>query len=258
MTKKIPKIAILFSGQARFFDSEPYDSIKKHLLDKYDCDVFCHFWWDNGIGLKYECSPWNGWEEIPIRSDTFQKLYDLYKPKSIKWNFPLAREDCDFGYKTIHINTPYNIRSMYTSLQRVYNHFEEFQNSKNGCKTKYDFIIRIRYDTIITAFPDLTKLNNEYLYVYDKYEDRIMYPEDKYPGISNIAINECWITNEENAKKLFQIKNHIENLYSKTDVISDEQLFTEYVKQLNIKVVKLNEKEFCTIVPYKSTHNHLK
>ena len=120
------KVALLFSGQARFFDSESYNSIKKYILDKYNCDTFCHFWWDNGIGLKYECSPWSGFNEIPMRSDTFKKLYELYKPKSINWDFPLAREKSDFGYKTIHVNTPYNLRSMYTSLQYVYNQFETY------------------------------------------------------------------------------------------------------------------------------------
>jgi hypothetical protein len=244
------KVALLFSGQARFFDSESFDSIKKYILDKYNCDTFCHFWWDNGIGLKYECSPWSGFNEIPIRPDTFKKLYELYKPKSINWDFPLSREKSDFGYKTIHVNSPYNIRSMYTSLQHVYNQFEEYCLQNN---TKYDFVIRIRYDSIIKSFPDLTKLNNGYLYVYDKYRNKELYPEEVYPGINNICVNECWLTNQENAKQLFQIKDHIFDLYSTIDVISDEQLFTEYIKQLNIKVKKCDETIFHTEIPKNTT-----
>ncbi len=222
------KIALLFSGQARFFDSEPYESIKKHILDNpnYDCDIYCHFWWDNGIQLKYECSPWNGWGELPIRKDTFQKLYDLYKPVSIKWNFPLAREETDFGLNTIHVNTPYNVRSMYTSLQRVYEQFETVNNLKFDSNSKYDFIVRIRYDTILEEFPDLKELSEIYteptLFVTDKY------PVEKYPEsvFKDICVNECWFTNSlEFSNYLFNIKNHIFDLYTTTQNISDEQLF---------------------------------
>jgi hypothetical protein len=248
------KVALLFSGQARFFDSESYISIKKFILDKYDCDTFCHFWWDNGVGLRYECSPWNGWNEIPIRSDTFKKINEIYNPKSMKWDFPLARENIDFGYNTIHMNTPYHVRSMYTSLQRVYQLFHEYVLKTN---THYDFVIRIRYDTIITAFPNLNEINNQKLYVPDKYSSRELYPEEKYPGISKICINECWITDMRNAFYLFNIINEIQNLYLITNNISDEQLFTAYIEKLKINVEKCSEDIFNVIVPYKSTHQHL-
>lgn len=267
------KIALLFSGQARFFDSEPYESIKKHILDNpnYDCEIYCHFWWDNGIQLKYECSPWNGWGELPIRKDTYQKLYDLYKPVSIKWNFPLAREETDFGLNTIHVNTPYNVRSMYTSLQRVYEQFETVNNLKFDSNSKYDFIVRIRYDTILEEFPDLKELSEIYteptLFVTDKY------PIEKYPEsvFKDIYVNECWFTNSlEFSNYLFNIKNHIFDLYTTTQNISDEQLFSEYIKRyLNSstkeeknknedkKVVKLPTRIFKAEIPQKNTHLHL-
>ena len=272
------KVALLFSGQARFFDSEPYESIKKHILDNpnYDCETFCHFWWDNGIQLKYECSPWNGWGELPIRKDTYQKLYDLYKPVSIKWNFPLAREETDFGLNTIHVNTPYNVRSMYTSLQRVYEQFEKVNNLKFDSNSKYDFIVRIRYDTILEEFPDLKELSKIYteptLFVTDKY------PIEKYPEsvFKDICVNECWFTNSlEFSNYLFNIKNHILDLYTTTQNISDEQLFSEYIKRyLNSstkeeenknevnknedkKVVKLPTRIFKAEIPQKNTHLHL-
>jgi hypothetical protein len=242
------KIALLFSGQARFFDSDSYYSIKKHIIDNpnYECDTYCHFWWDNGVGLKYECSPWNGWNEIQIRSDTFKKLYDLYHPISIKWNFPLARENTDFGLNTIHVNTPYNVRSMYTSLQHVYNQFIE-------TKTKqYDFIIRLRYDTIIESFLNLNLLDKDKFYTFDKY-----------PQIKDIIVNECWITNETDAKHLFNIRNNMYDLYNITNNLSDEQLFTEHCKKMitleerKNDIIKLDETLFKTVIPYKDTHSYL-
>ena len=46
------KVSLCLSGQIRS-QTLVRDSIKKYLIDPYDCDVFCHFWhrYDN---LKYQ------------------------------------------------------------------------------------------------------------------------------------------------------------------------------------------------------------
>tara|TARA_R100001163_G_C5068190_1_gene208135 strand:+ start:3376 stop:3552 length:177 start_codon:yes stop_codon:yes gene_type:complete len=54
------KIALQFSGQPRFIEDKIcYISIKNNILDKYDCDVFCHFWWDENPDLLYDAAPWS-------------------------------------------------------------------------------------------------------------------------------------------------------------------------------------------------------
>ena len=89
-------------------------------------------------------------------------------------------------------------------------------------------------------------------------------------------MNECWFTNSlEFSNYLFNIKNHILDLYTTTQNISDEQLFSEYIKRyLNSstkeeenknevnknedkKVVKLPTRIFKAEIPQKNTHLHL-
>ena len=58
------KVAILLSGQPRHFDKETPQNIREHLTSKYDCDIFCHFWWSEEevkSGINYKTSDCTGY-----------------------------------------------------------------------------------------------------------------------------------------------------------------------------------------------------
>lgn len=52
MDKKNFKVAVQLFGHLRTY-KECYQSLKEHLLDKYDCDVFCILGTQSTIQLKH-------------------------------------------------------------------------------------------------------------------------------------------------------------------------------------------------------------
>ena len=69
------KVALLFSGQPRYLDNPyPRSSHKKHIIDRYDTDVFCHTWWDK----ENECYPVGSWSTIS-KCDSSGKELEIIK-----------------------------------------------------------------------------------------------------------------------------------------------------------------------------------
>ena len=72
------KVALLFFGQARFIDSPlSYNSIKEHLLDKYDVDIFAHTWWTENEE-NFSASTNVRGEDMPVHSNTLELIKTQY------------------------------------------------------------------------------------------------------------------------------------------------------------------------------------
>ena len=53
------KVAVAFFGQPRYVGNpQIINTYKQVLLDKYDCDVFGHMWWQEDGG-EFDYSSWS-------------------------------------------------------------------------------------------------------------------------------------------------------------------------------------------------------
>ena len=164
-----PKIALVFTGQPRFVNSKSYESIKKHLLDKYYCDIYAHFWKSNSKDHGHA-------DDISFNKDIIVENVEifkqLYKPLEILFEEPLIEADVvKRAYdNTFNITLPYKIISYMNSNKRGFSLIKDIN--------QYKYIIRLRTDLFIGDMPDLTTIskdNEEILYSILKKYDILQY-----------------------------------------------------------------------------------
>ena len=210
------KIALVFSGQPRYIDSVTYESIKKELLDKYNCDVYAHFWFSSNKDTQYETAPWSSLGNITIPEDTIKKFINLYNPKNIEFEEPYSDSQLvQRNYaRTSHPRTPYNLRSMYTSHKKAY---ALIPNPE-----EYDFIIRIRTDDYIYRLLDLNIISKDKNYAFI---------QDKSRGIINDSFI---ILNNKDAKHVFNGIDIIDTLHDDGILLNPEEIFKGILDYHNI------------------------
>ena len=216
------KVAILFSGQPRFYDRLSYVQHKKRLLDVYDCDVFCHFWWSL-TGGEYQTAPWSGLGALPMERDVDVKISELYRPKAMLHEPPPPESIVSAEYPaTCTSDTPYNLHSMYLSMKKSYELMAEYATLHG---VTYDVVIRTRYDNVFTSFPDLKLLAKDKMYFVHRCEE-------VRPVITNecvIFVGVAWV------KEFMHIYDKIRDIYVKTGYLNDEMNVHTYMKTLNVK-----------------------
>jgi hypothetical protein len=205
------KVALLFSGQPRCIDGLSYDSIRTCLLDRYDVDVFAHFWGD------LETDKTTG--TVAANLDRFT---ELYSPKAIRVDPPLRADEFPLAWLQPHSPVPLtheniltlktsnwasrnrNCISMYTSMARVYEVFKAHGGT-------YDWILRIRTDCVLLRCPQLEALDNTLLYAPQWHE--------LYRGL---LVNHTLLTGPDLAQTLFTVRTAVEHL---PGVCDEEFLF---------------------------------
>jgi hypothetical protein len=131
------KIAICVSGQARNF-KQSYNSLKTHLLDKYDCDVYFHTW----KTPHFESTNFGfGNNQYTLTDNDYNDLIQLYKPKNYIIEKPIvfdaSRIKCPIWRQPLN-NTLSMFYSIYKSIQLV--------------EGEYDYIVRTRFDIDYSKF----------------------------------------------------------------------------------------------------------
>jgi hypothetical protein len=168
------KIAVCISGLPRSY-KQGFEELKTHFLDKYDCDVYIHTWYD--ITSTYE----TGHKFAPkayynFTKKDYQNILDLYKPLSYEFQKPIPF-DCNnikgphLGYKL------HNILSAAYSAHACFNLLKE-------SKKEYDLIIRYRFDLQFTNYvspecvflKDITKIDPSKLSIFKYPDDENGYP----------------------------------------------------------------------------------
>ena len=141
---KINKVAICISGHLRGGHELCFPSLKKYLLDKYDCDIFISAFKEMG-NVQFVHRTDHPIEEI----DTIPLILDTYKPKRIsthtatsEWIDALKSQ---YGLASTR-NTAklYQIAAMHRNMYEV-NQLRKMYQADTG--TKYDVVIRMRFDT---------------------------------------------------------------------------------------------------------------
>jgi hypothetical protein len=201
-----PRIAILFSGQPRCVDGLSYQAFKTCLLDRYDVDVYAHFWGDIETDKSAGTATAN-----------LERFKELYSPKAIRVDPPLRADEFPLPFLQPHSPTPLtreniltlkannwaywvrNCVSMYTSMGRVYDLFKTHGGD-------YDWIIRTRTDCVLLRCPDLANLERNYLYA-PQWHGRTQ----------DVIVNHALIVPPSLALGLFGIRETLEQLPGKMD-----------------------------------------
>lgn len=131
------KIAICISGQARNF-KQSYESLKTHLLDKYNCDIYFHTW----KLTNFESTNFGfGNTKYSLIDNDYEDLIQLYKPKNYIIEKPIifdaSNYKCPIWRQPLN-NTLSMFYSIYKSIQLV--------------EETYDYIIRARFDIDYSKF----------------------------------------------------------------------------------------------------------
>jgi len=181
MKKK--KVALMLSGQARYLDN-PYSfkSHYKHILEKYDTDVFSFIWFDKNI-KNFEVSTWSTIKDsCCVDNNTLEKINNKYNPKVLKfkspkffkfgkniWNIIQHR----FGHELV-TNPHWNEKNFSNIISQLYSIEQTANILKSYIKEndmKYDFIIYSRYDNQLIDFPDLENLSSDYFYLSNHHNE---------------------------------------------------------------------------------------
>ena len=138
------KVAIQLYGHLRTY-KRCFSALKRHLLDKYDCDIFMHTWdmVDHNTPTWHEYCSQNAMKKIEEK-----EIIPLYHPKLLKIeNQPLK----DLGVLIANKNqiSIFGIQSMFYSMKSV-----------NGLRQKYEKDKKIQYDFVIFIRPDILLLED--------------------------------------------------------------------------------------------------
>ena len=230
------KIALCFYGQPRNF-IKSFPDIKKHILDKYDTDVFFHCWYDiNNSTQNYDVSPWRYSSKTLNCSVSLDVLKKIYSPKSFicepPQSFDISEYKDTLGYQKsrIHIKNNFpNILSQSYSRYKVKCILNEYVDETD---TKYDFVIGTRFDFKLDEFPELSTLDKDYIYFTDHHSHR------PYVFNDNISISSL-----ENFYHIFDIYKNITELangqFEMVSLTKDSDYYT-LINGVELNIESLN------------------
>lgn len=148
------KVAISISGLPRCY-KEGYEELKKWFLDKYDCDVYIHTWYDTKTKFKTGHN-FSFNKDYQFTEEDYQNILELYQPKNYTFQKPIP---FDANSLTSKFGVKLNVSlSTFYSLQHSFNLIKE-----SGIH--YDYIIRTRFDLKFTDYisPECTFLKDIFL-----------------------------------------------------------------------------------------------
>ena len=181
------KIALCLSGQPRCV-KEGYEYYEKNLLDHYDVDVFCHVWDTDGAENIAAYKPVTLMIEKPPTNDLSK--YTRVPPPQPNWKVKdPARAAWNLTYSLMKAN----------DIRKVYE--EETQ-------TKYDWVIRSRYDFALNVVIPFDELDNTKMYI----------PNCRMTPQRDFGNDQFAFSSSENMDKYADTFNRIDEFYDEDGV----------------------------------------
>jgi|TARA_B100000073_G_scaffold32431_1_gene24608 hypothetical protein len=198
------KVALLLSGQPKYLDDpRPYYFFKENIIDRYDTDVYCQTWFEEGA--EYEIT-WIHAPNLnthrldssttlsvqsPVLDNSDKIIKGIYKPKKYSFEPPrhfrfnkTAEKWLDERYTGKHVNGVFWDRHKYSCILSF---FKSQQNVLSLVdKDDYDFFVLSRYDITIDNFSsviDISTLDPEMMHlqnIHDSFPDGIYIFSKKY------------------------------------------------------------------------------
>lgn len=216
------KVALCFFGQPRLLNN-PYSylSHKYWILDRYDTDIFVHTWissenkeFDYADQVKIKSKEINGSDKI---------ILNKYKPKKYIFEPPIKFE---LSHQSKEV-----IKSKKEEQKIKWGKYSDFNFTKNNennhlsqlysmsksielIDKQYDWVILSRFDNYIISFPNLFNLDNNELYLDNKYYD----PNSDVNNFSDVIM----IGGLEQVKSL-NLYDNIDNLIKHIEIFQPEE-----------------------------------
>ena len=153
------KIAVQFFGHLRTF-RKCAPSIEKHLLSKYDCDVFMHTWDKTEHGT---CTWHNNRSRVQdVDEELLSVIQQLYKPKGLLVEQQNPAEEKLLGLAHDNGQTQISaegIRFMLTSMKKADDLRRSYAEQNN---IHYDYVITLRPDIFLKKTFDFKLLQREH------------------------------------------------------------------------------------------------
>lgn len=144
------KVAVCLSGQIRSFNYVR-QSLKDHLIDPYNCDVFCHCWHKHDDSAykndfnDHDTTPYGKYTDYDITD-----VVNFLKPISFCFDYPTFSE---------------NTKSMLRSITRSNDLKKEYERVNNF---KYDVVVRVRWDLLYSEKINLHNCAEKQVYLMDR------------------------------------------------------------------------------------------
>lgn len=182
------KVALCLFGQPRYLD-KGFPTIKEHIIDVYEPDVFYHTWESKE---PYSVAPWrNDIETTPL--EDIEKIKNLYLPKKhvveASKIFPI--DTSSPGYLMAPLSqqkNANNIVSQVYSRQMVRNLLRDYASEH---KIVYDLVIMTRFDIFISNLP--------------LHQDKKIYFADTHPERPHIFNDTLIMANHTNFLEMMDI-----------------------------------------------------
>jgi len=228
------KVAIGFFGQPRLYSKRHSDATRR-IIEKYNMDVYCHAWWDPNdeymLGARGH--------KFPQEYDVEKGLQELYSPKKLVIDKPLLGFN-EHGY-TDDVYTQYGQDYLWCKrFPSSGEYMSAFITQKRACSLinwdQYDFVLRYRYDFATTAFPDLSKLSSDKMYVIANaatWFDKELY-------------DDCALITPPKFKEVWNIYDYIEDYRDNLQDLVPEHLHVKHARRLGLydDITKLPNNEF--------------
>ena len=194
------KIALCLSGQPRCV-KEGYEYYKKNLLDHYDVDVFCHVWDTAGAEHIAAYKPITLMIEKPLTNDLSK--YTRVPPPQPNWKVKdPAKSVWNLTYSLMKAN----------EIRKVYE--EETQ-------TKYDWVIRSRYDFALNVVIPFEELDNTKMYI----------PNCRMSPHRDFGNDQFAFSSAENMDKYADCFNQIDKFYDLGTTMVGEEMMSANWKE---------------------------
>jgi hypothetical protein len=136
------KVAVCISGQPRNYE-QGFKELKKWFLNKYDCDVYIHTWYDTKSVFE------TGHDYLEKKTYSFtqndyDKILKLYKPKAYEFQKPITFDET--GITGSHL--PYKLNNILSAAYSIHSCYNLVRESG----IEYDYIIRYRFDLQFTKY----------------------------------------------------------------------------------------------------------
>ena len=152
------KVALLLWGQPRFLNNlSSHESHVKHIMLKYETDVFVHAWWSREPEDMIPSSWSQMTNPVPYNRDTIKYIRTLYNPVHAVYEKQIEFEnnmDKAKGYD--FIKSPNDLNNMKSHLYSMKKVGEVLRDYKDP--NEYDFIVLSRFDNIIEELGEFHNL----------------------------------------------------------------------------------------------------
>lgn len=142
------KIAVCLAGHLRTFE-KCHESLRKNVLDKYDCDVFISTWENRGNTL-YHAHYQKGYDESDERVD-MELVNSIYKPCEMIVENPLSEEIAAIKrpFTGMLSRNGANIENVVPMFYKMWNCNSLKRDYETKFDVKYDLTLRCRFDVYV-------------------------------------------------------------------------------------------------------------